>query len=90
MSPSNFEVSFTSNDSLERIDKFTKVKQEPTEAKSVPPAYWPTSGELVVENLSARYSANGPLVLKNISFRVNSGERIGLVGRTGSGKVINC
>ncbi|KAK7690649.1 hypothetical protein QCA50_005748 [Cerrena zonata] len=72
--------------SLERIDKFTRIEQEPTEAKSAPPAYWPTTGDLIVENLSARYSSNGPLVLKGISFRVNAGERVALVGRTGSGK----
>ncbi|KAL0950660.1 hypothetical protein HGRIS_007446 [Hohenbuehelia grisea] len=51
-----------------------------------PPAYWPASGDLVVENLSARYSSDGPNVLHNLSFRIKSGERIGVVGRTGSGK----
>ena len=28
-------------------------------------------------------------MLKNISFHVKSGERVGIVGRTGSGKVVN-
>ncbi|KAL0958339.1 hypothetical protein HGRIS_000484 [Hohenbuehelia grisea] len=44
------------------------------------------SGELAVENLSARYSANGAKLLHDISFRIKSGERVGDVGRTGSGK----
>ncbi|KAF8171613.1 P-loop containing nucleoside triphosphate hydrolase protein [Mycena galopus ATCC 62051] len=44
------------------------------------------SGKLVVEKLSARYSPDGPKVLRDISFRVKSGERVGIVGRTGSGK----
>lgn len=43
-----------------------------------PPAYWPASGHLVVENLSARYSNDGSEVLKGISFNVKSGERIGV------------
>ncbi|KAJ6559886.1 P-loop containing nucleoside triphosphate hydrolase protein [Mycena capillaripes] len=43
-------------------------------------------GELIVEKLSARYSPDGPKVLRDISFRVNAGERVGIVGRTGSGK----
>ncbi|KAF9062353.1 P-loop containing nucleoside triphosphate hydrolase protein [Rhodocollybia butyracea] len=46
----------------------------------------PVSGELHVENLCARYSPDGPEVLHNLSFHINSGERIGVVGRTGSGK----
>ncbi|KAF8649799.1 hypothetical protein AX16_005565 [Volvariella volvacea WC 439] len=51
-----------------------------------PPAVWPMSGNLRVANLSARYSPDGPKVLHNISFHFKSGEWIGIVGRTGSGK----
>jgi ABC-type bacteriocin/lantibiotic exporter with double-glycine peptidase domain len=40
----------------------------------------------VVENLTARYSKDGPAVLHNLSFEIKSGERVGVVGRTGSGK----
>ncbi|KAJ7347434.1 hypothetical protein DFH08DRAFT_960765 [Mycena albidolilacea] len=73
--------------SLERIQQYIHIEQEkkPTEAGK-PPAHWPSSGELVVEKLSARYSPDGPKVLRDISFRVQSGERVGIVGRTGSGK----
>ncbi|KAK0192591.1 hypothetical protein F5146DRAFT_1102469 [Armillaria mellea] len=53
---------------------------------SCPPASWPTSGHLRVERLSARYSPDGPKVLHELSFTVQSGERIAIVGRTGSGK----
>ena len=52
----------------------------------MPPAAWPTSGDLRVEGLYARYSTAGPLVLQDVSFQVKSGERVGIVGRTGSGK----
>ncbi|KAI0918361.1 hypothetical protein AcV5_002367 [Taiwanofungus camphoratus] len=80
----DFEVS---GNSLERIQHYTVIEQEPkpTEA-GVPPAYWPASGDLRVERLSARYSPDGPRVLEDISFEAKSGERIGIVGRTGSGK----
>ncbi|TFY56647.1 hypothetical protein EVJ58_g7510 [Rhodofomes roseus] len=73
--------------SLERIKQYVEIEQEtkPT-IDGVPPAYWPTSGDLKVENLSARYSPDGPSVLHGISFEVKSGERVGIVGRTGSGK----
>ncbi|TFK76776.1 hypothetical protein BDN72DRAFT_873327 [Pluteus cervinus] len=73
--------------SLERISRYLEVDQEPKPTpQGVPPAYWPASGELRVERLSARYSPDGPKVLHDISFSVESGQHIGVVGRTGSGK----
>ncbi|KAL1939039.1 hypothetical protein VTO73DRAFT_10299 [Trametes versicolor] len=82
-----FNVFEVNGNSLERIQQYLSVGQEPKPTPSgVPPAYWPASGHLVVENLSARYSPDGPKVLHGISFEVASGERVGIVGRTGSGK----
>ncbi|KAI0360840.1 multidrug resistance-associated ABC transporter [Trametes cingulata] len=73
--------------SLERVQQYLAIEQEPKPTSTgVPPAYWPASGDIRVEKLSARYSHDGPRVLHEISFEVNSGERIGIVGRTGSGK----
>jgi ABC-type multidrug transport system fused ATPase/permease subunit len=73
--------------SLERIHAYVTIEQEPQPVKeNVPPASWPTSGELRVEHLSARYSPDGPRVLHDLSFHIKSGERVGVVGRTGSGK----
>ncbi|KAJ7690181.1 hypothetical protein B0H17DRAFT_1331449 [Mycena rosella] len=79
-----FEVQGTG---LERIQGYIHIEHEkaPTETGK-PPAYWPASGDLRVEHLSARYSADGPEVLHDISFHIKSGERVGIVGRTGSGK----
>ncbi|KAF8958075.1 multidrug resistance-associated ABC transporter [Flammula alnicola] len=79
-----FEVQ---SNSLERIQGYIDIEHEPkpTEAGK-PPAAWPASGDLRVEKLSARYSQSGPKVLHDISFHIASGERVGVVGRTGSGK----
>ncbi|KAM5539771.1 hypothetical protein V8D89_006584 [Ganoderma adspersum] len=77
----------TSGNSLERIQQYILVEHEPESTPAgIPPAYWPASGNLEVKNLSARYSPEGPKVLHDISFKVSSGERVGIVGRTGSGK----
>ncbi|KAF9270617.1 hypothetical protein L218DRAFT_983085 [Marasmius fiardii PR-910] len=73
--------------SLERIQGYIKIEQEPQATlDGEPPAYWPASGELRVESLSAKYSLDGPRVLHDLSFVIRSGERVGVVGRTGSGK----
>ncbi|EMD39554.1 hypothetical protein CERSUDRAFT_150095 [Gelatoporia subvermispora B] len=73
--------------SLERIYQYLEIEHEPEPtAHGVPPAYWPASGDLKVEHLHARYSSDGPNVLHDISFEVKAGERVGIVGRTGSGK----
>ena len=73
--------------SLERVQDFLTIEHEPARTGyGKPPAYWPASGSLHVENLSAKYSADGPEVLKKVSFSLKSGERMGVVGRTGAGK----
>ncbi|KAF7339970.1 ATP-binding cassette transporter [Mycena venus] len=80
----DFEIQ---GNSLERIRGYIDIEQEPKPTSAgIPPAYWPASGKLSVEKLSAKYSADGPKVLHDISFNIQSGERVGVVGRTGSGK----
>ncbi|KAF8199798.1 P-loop containing nucleoside triphosphate hydrolase protein [Mycena galopus ATCC 62051] len=73
--------------SLERIESYLTIEQEPKpNPAGIPPAYWPASGNLSVDSLSAKYSQDGPEVLHDITFTIKSGERVGVVGRTGSGK----
>lgn len=53
--------------------------------KDPKPGEWPTSGVIELQHASMRYR-DGPLVLKDISLKFKAGERIGVCGRTGSGK----
>lgn len=39
-----------------------------------------------MKDVAFRYSPDLPLVLKNLSFSVRPGEKVGIVGRTGAGK----
>lgn len=49
-------------------------------------AVWPTAGKINFFNVSLRYRPSLPLVLKNVSFVVPAGHKVGVVGRTGAGK----
>ena len=69
----------TSLSSVERIQQYLEIDHEaPNVEDGVPPAYWPSSGDLRVDNLTARYSLDGPIVLNDITFHVSSGERVGI------------
>ena len=56
------------------------------EDKKPEQAVWPSKGDYTVDNVSYRYRPELPLVLKNLKFDIQSKEKIGVVGRTGSGK----
>jgi len=75
--------------SVERILFYTEnIKAEAPDAipeKDPKEGSWPLKGEIELSNASMRYR-DGPLVLKNLSFSVKGGEKIGVCGRTGSGK----
>jgi len=68
---------------FERVKPILETLPETDQAKADP-------GELVgdidVEDITFRYSADGPAVLQNVSFRARPGEFVALVGPSGSGK----
>ncbi|XP_035824262.1 multidrug resistance-associated protein 1-like [Aplysia californica] len=47
---------------------------------------WPESGDLVLDNYQTRYREGLDLVLKGVTCHIKSGEKVGIVGRTGAGK----
>ncbi|KAH0879433.1 LOW QUALITY PROTEIN: hypothetical protein HID58_066827 [Brassica napus] len=74
--------------SVERIKQFTDIPAESEwESKeNLPPSNWPFHGNVHLEDLKVRYRPNTPLVLKGITLDIKGGEKVGVVGRTGSGK----
>lgn len=74
--------------SVERVKEYLDVDQE---APSVipanrPPSNWPSKGSVEFINYSTRYRDDFDLVLKNLTFKIQPGEKVGVVGRTGAGK----
>lgn len=50
------------------------------------PPTWPQNGTITFSNVHMRYRPGLPLALRGLNIEVRSGERIGIVGRTGAGK----
>lgn len=55
-------------------------------ALEVPPYLWPAQGVIKFSNVCLRYRENLPYVLNHVSFETRPAEKIGICGRTGSGK----
>jgi len=55
---------------------------------SRPEREWPKNGAIKLDNINVRYREGLPLVLKNISLDIKPQEKIGIVGRTGSGQLM--
>ncbi|KAG6601577.1 ABC transporter C family member 3, partial [Cucurbita argyrosperma subsp. sororia] len=74
--------------SVERILQFTNIASEapPVIEDCRPLPEWPTEGKIELENLHVQYRPNLPLVLKGITCTFPKRKKIGVVGRTGSGK----
>ena len=51
---------------------------------------WPSEGNIVFDNVSIKYRPETDIALNSLNFKVEGGERIGVIGRTGAGKSTLC
>ncbi len=75
--------------SIERLKFFASLPSEQDVVGNVQkqiPDSWPERGEILVDDVHVRYAPHLPLVLKGISCKIEAGQKIGIMGRTGSGK----
>ena len=74
---------------LERVEYYTdSIPQEDDyRLKSDPkPTEWPVAGSISFNDVSARYREDLPLVIQDLTLKIDGGQRIGIVGRSGAGK----
>lgn len=71
--------------SMGRIDEFLAARQDVADRPVVTDP-GSLSGKIQLKHLTFRYPGTDRDVLKDISFTIEPGEQVGLIGRTGAGK----
>ncbi|KAG5892083.1 hypothetical protein JTB14_011985 [Gonioctena quinquepunctata] len=75
--------------SVERVAEYETLPKEPQPYQPLtPPENWPSLGGIVFTDMSLRYIPDGPLVLANFNLKIDPKQKVGIVGRTGAGKIL--
>ena len=86
---SNLEITMIG---FERCQAVQKIKTENISNKDtikneeLAKNFWPQKGQIIFEKYNTSYRKDTPIILKNINYVFKSNEKIGIIGRTGSGK----
>ena len=83
-----YSINEQNMNSVERIKEYIEVEQE---AQAIiedarPAGNWPSHGAIQFTNFTTKYRADLQPVLQDLTFNIQPGERVGIVGRTGAGK----
>ncbi|ELP89532.1 lipid A export ATP-binding/permease protein msbA, putative [Entamoeba invadens IP1] len=80
----------TDMQSTERVLQLNKLREEESESIKanyvIPPKTWPSTGSVEFIDFKFKYRRGLPMKLKGINAKIESKEKIGIAGRTGSGK----
>uniref|UniRef100_A0A8B9GKB3 ATP binding cassette subfamily C member 9 n=1 Tax=Amazona collaria TaxID=241587 RepID=A0A8B9GKB3_9PSIT len=74
---------------VKKVHSFLNMESENYDGYLDPsqvPKDWPQEGEIKIENLCVRYENNLKPVLKHVKAYIKPGQKVGICGRTGSGK----
>ncbi|KAM9608318.1 ATP-binding cassette sub-family C member 10 isoform 3-T11 [Morphnus guianensis] len=84
---SSFTLTETMMVSVERTEEYTTdIPTEPHDKLVQVAADWPSQGLVEFQQVVLAYRAGLPNALDGVSFTIYPGEKVGIVGRTGSGK----
>lgn len=76
--------------SYDRCDQILHIPQEEFGKYPKPDPRWPQEGKIEFVDVCLRYRPDTEVVLKNLSFTIDSKQKVGVVGRTGAGKSTVC
>nr|XP_033808126.1 LOW QUALITY PROTEIN: ATP-binding cassette sub-family C member 9 [Geotrypetes seraphini] len=74
---------------VKKVNSFLNIESESYEGTVdllQVPDDWPKDGEIKIHDLCVRYESNFKPVLKHVKAYIKPGQKIGICGRTGSGK----
>ncbi|KAI2783318.1 abc transporter [Daldinia loculata] len=77
--------------SFQRVSEYAEIEpevnseEEKSKATEIPAA-WPATGHVEFQNVTVRYSMDGPDILRGVKLNARPGQRVAIIGRTGSGK----
>ena len=79
---------------FDKCKKMCEIKQEAEMRKPIPldenGQSWMSKGHIKFNKYSVKYRPDTEVVLKDIDIEIKSGEKVGVVGRTGAGKSTLC
>ncbi|RZF42694.1 hypothetical protein LSTR_LSTR001489 [Laodelphax striatellus] len=71
------------------VERVSRTMASPTEnyrEHCKAPTNWPENGEILFQNVSLKYESESECVITNLSLHIPAGQKVGICGRTGSGK----
>ena len=73
---------------IERCFEYIKLQSEAARYQpgNEPPVDWPQNGRIEFDKYTTRYRPELDPVLRDLTFSIRPGEKVGIVGRTGAGK----
>ena len=75
--------------STERVLTYTRIQAERRQdLPRTPPEHWPHAGGIEFKDVSLWHYTGSLSALKNISFKINSTEKIGIAGEDWCGKIV--